>query len=112
LRHLSTFVGCGSAALVGILPNRACGFNPYTPSSNLRKLFLVIVPRRNPRRREGFPEQGPPAHLCQRFEKERGTKWALQELLDHKTPAMTQRYSHSAPEKLQNAVKLQDGVIG
>jgi hypothetical protein len=25
---------------------------------------------------------------------------------------MTQRYSHLAPEQLQNAVKLLDGVIG
>ncbi len=37
---------------------------------------------------------------------------ALQELLDHKTLAMTQRYSHLAPEQSQNAVKLLDGVIG
>ena len=37
---------------------------------------------------------------------------ALQELLGHKTLAMTQRYSHPAPEQLQNAVKLLDGVIG
>src|SRR5512136_1197972 len=37
---------------------------------------------------------------------------ALQELLGHKTLAMTQRYSHLAPELLQNAVKLLDGVIG
>jgi len=37
---------------------------------------------------------------------------ALQELLGHKTLAMTQRYSHLAPEQLQNAVKLLDGVIG
>ena len=29
---------------------------------------------------------------------------ALQELLGHKTLAMTQRYSHLAPEQLQNAV--------
>jgi integrase len=36
----------------------------------------------------------------------------LQELLGHKTLAMTQRYSHLAPEQLQNAVKLLDGVIG
>ena len=36
---------------------------------------------------------------------------ALQELLGHKTPAMTQRYYHLAPEQLQNAVKLLDGVI-
>jgi len=36
---------------------------------------------------------------------------ALQELLGHKTLAMTQRYSHLAPEQLQNAVKLLDGVI-
>jgi hypothetical protein len=37
---------------------------------------------------------------------------ALQELLGHKTLAMTQRYSHLAPEQIQNAVKLLDGVIG
>ena len=37
---------------------------------------------------------------------------ALQELLGQKTLAMTQRYSHLAPEQLQNAVKLLDGVIG
>jgi site-specific recombinase XerD len=37
---------------------------------------------------------------------------ALQELLSHKTLIMTQRYSHLAPEQLQNAVKLLDGVIG
>ena len=37
---------------------------------------------------------------------------ALQELLGHKTLAMTQRYSHLAPEQLQSAVKLLDGVIG
>ena len=37
---------------------------------------------------------------------------ALQELLGHKTLAMTQRYSHLASEQLQNAVKLLDGVIG
>ena len=36
---------------------------------------------------------------------------ALQELLGHKTLVMTQRYSHLAPEQLQNAVKLLDGVI-
>jgi len=36
---------------------------------------------------------------------------ALQELLGHKTLAMTQRYSHLAPEQLQNAVKLLDGII-
>jgi integrase len=36
---------------------------------------------------------------------------ALQELLGHKTLAMTQRYSHLAPEQLQSAVKLLDGVI-
>jgi integrase len=36
---------------------------------------------------------------------------AIQELLSHKTLAMTQRYSHLAPEQLQNAVKLLDGVI-
>ena len=37
---------------------------------------------------------------------------ALQGLLGHKTLAKTQRYSHLAPEQLQNAVKLLDGVIG
>jgi site-specific recombinase XerC len=37
---------------------------------------------------------------------------ALQELLGHKTFAMMQRYSHLAPEQLQNAVRLLDGVIG
>jgi site-specific recombinase XerD len=37
---------------------------------------------------------------------------ALQELLAHKTPAMTPRYSHLAPEQLQNAVKRLDGVMG
>jgi integrase len=37
---------------------------------------------------------------------------ALQELLGHKTLIMTQRYSHPAPEQLQNAVKPLDGVIG
>jgi integrase len=37
---------------------------------------------------------------------------ALQELLGHKTLTMTQRYSYLAPEQLQNAVKLLDGVIG
>ena len=36
----------------------------------------------------------------------------IQELLGHKTLAMTRRYSHLAPEQLQNAVKLLDGVIG
>jgi len=36
---------------------------------------------------------------------------ALQERLGHKTLIMTQRYSHSAPEQLQNAVKLLDGII-
>ena len=36
----------------------------------------------------------------------------LQDLLGHKTLAMTQRYSHLAPEQLQNAVKLLDGAIG
>lgn len=35
----------------------------------------------------------------------------LQDLLGHKTLAMTERYSHLAPEQLQNAVKLLDGVI-
>ncbi len=34
---------------------------------------------------------------------------ALQELLGHKT--LAQRYSHLAPEQLQNAVKLLDRVI-
>ncbi len=37
---------------------------------------------------------------------------ALQELLGHKTLAMTQHYSHLAPGQLQSAVKLLDGVIG
>jgi integrase len=37
---------------------------------------------------------------------------ALHELLGHKSVIMTQRYSHLAPEQLQNAVKLLDGVIG
>lgn len=37
---------------------------------------------------------------------------ALQELLGHKTLAMMQRHSYLAPEQLQNAVKLLDGVIG
>jgi len=37
---------------------------------------------------------------------------SLQELLGHKTLAMTKRYSHLAPEQLQNAVRLLDGVIG
>jgi integrase len=37
---------------------------------------------------------------------------ALQELLGHKTLDLTQRYSNRAPEQLQNAVKLLDGVIG
>jgi site-specific recombinase XerD len=37
---------------------------------------------------------------------------ALQELLGHKTLAITQRYSHLAPEQLQNSVKLLDGVMG
>ena len=36
---------------------------------------------------------------------------ALQELLGQKTLAMAQRYSHLAPEQLQNAVMLLDGVI-
>jgi hypothetical protein len=36
----------------------------------------------------------------------------LQELLGHKTLAMTQRYSQLAPEQLQKAVKLLDGMIG
>ena len=51
--------------------------------------------------------------------KEKGlllTPWnywlALEELLCHKTSAMTQRYFHSAPEQLQNAVKLLAGAIG
>jgi site-specific recombinase XerD len=35
----------------------------------------------------------------------------LQELLGHKTLAMTLRNSHLAPEQLQNAVKLLDAVI-
>ena len=33
-------------------------------------------------------------------------------LARYKTLAMTQRYSHLAPEELQNAVKLLDGVSG
>ena len=37
---------------------------------------------------------------------------ALQELLVHKTLAITQRYSHLAPEPLQNAVKLLDDIRG
>jgi hypothetical protein len=37
---------------------------------------------------------------------------ASQELQVHKTLIMTQRYSHLAPEQLQNAFKLLDGVIG
>ncbi len=37
---------------------------------------------------------------------------ALQELLGHKTLAMTQRYSHLAPEQLQNAAKLLDRMNG
>ncbi len=37
---------------------------------------------------------------------------ASQELLGYKTLAMTQCYSHLAPEQLQNAVKLLDEVIG
>jgi site-specific recombinase XerD len=37
---------------------------------------------------------------------------ALQELLGHKTLTMTQRYSDLAPEQLQSAVKLLDGMIG
>lgn len=37
---------------------------------------------------------------------------ALQELLGHKTLAMTQGYSHLASEQLQSAVKLLDGAIG
>ena len=37
---------------------------------------------------------------------------ALQELLGHKTLSITRRYFHLAPEQLQNAVKLLDGVIG
>jgi integrase len=36
----------------------------------------------------------------------------LQELLGHKSLAMIQRYSHQAPEKLQNEVKMLGGVIG
>jgi hypothetical protein len=32
--------------------------------------------------------------------------------LGHKTLAMTQRYSHLAPEQLQNAGKMLNGVIG
>ena len=37
---------------------------------------------------------------------------ASHELVGHKTLAMTQRYSHLAPEQLQNAVKLLNGVNG
>jgi site-specific recombinase XerD len=37
---------------------------------------------------------------------------ALQELLGHKTLAMTQCHPHLSPEQLQNAVMLLDGVIG
>jgi len=37
---------------------------------------------------------------------------ALQELPGHHTLAMMPRYSHLAPEQLQNAVKLLDGGIG
>jgi integrase len=37
---------------------------------------------------------------------------ALQELFDHKSVIMTQHHSHLAPEQLQNAVKLLDGLIG
>jgi len=37
--------------------------------------------------------------------------WVLQQLLGYKTFAMTQRYSHFAPEQLQNAVKLLDRFI-
>jgi hypothetical protein len=37
---------------------------------------------------------------------------ALQELLGYKTLAMTQRYSHLAPEQVQNAVIFLDGVSG
>jgi hypothetical protein len=37
---------------------------------------------------------------------------ALQELLVQKTLAITQRYSHLAPEQLQNAVKLIDDIRG
>ena len=36
---------------------------------------------------------------------------ALQELMIHKTLAMTQRYSHLASGQLQNLVRLLDGVI-
>lgn len=36
---------------------------------------------------------------------------ALQELLGHKDIKMTQRYYHLAPEQLQNAVRLLDGII-
>ena len=36
----------------------------------------------------------------------------LQERLGKETLAITKRYSHLAPEQLQNAVKLLDGVIG
>jgi site-specific recombinase XerD len=36
---------------------------------------------------------------------------ALQELLGYKTLAMTQRYSHLAPEQVKNAVKLLDGGL-
>ncbi|MDH4268242.1 MAG: tyrosine-type recombinase/integrase [Deltaproteobacteria bacterium] len=36
---------------------------------------------------------------------------ALQELLGHKILIVTQRYSYLAPEQLQNAVKLLDGII-
>jgi site-specific recombinase XerD len=35
----------------------------------------------------------------------------LQALLGHKTPAMTQRYTHLAPAQLQSAQKLLDGII-
>ncbi len=38
--------------------------------------------------------------------------WTLQDLPGYKTLAITQRYFHLAPEQLQNAVKLLDGVIG
>jgi len=36
----------------------------------------------------------------------------VQELLGHKTPAMTARYSHLSPEHLRNAVELLDGSLG
>jgi integrase len=77
-----------SAPVVGLRPRCELGFDTDFPFHDLRHTYA--------------------SHLAMRGVHIR----ALQELLGHKTLVMTQRYSHLAPEQLQNAVKLLDGVIG